>query len=230
MERLRIIDWVMSQLNKSEIAANEKLPPEERLAKIFGISTTTVRKEITLLREKGIIYTVPGSGNYVSPFWHKNLIITYDIENLIEKSDRKEVFVLSAGFLPTMKRIRKADSSFLFLPNGTKPILVKYYRNNELMGFMVDWHLTGEIKIRTLEDLEKVNKIVKQNKKIGFNKKIHEISWGKIPDELKNLFGENIKETTLIEEWLIKPNRNIYSFRNSYIKPKFLRTYSFAIK
>jgi len=57
-----IIDFI----EREELTANEKLPPEKDLGRHFGVSRITVRKALDELEKEGYINKVQGKGTFVS--------------------------------------------------------------------------------------------------------------------------------------------------------------------
>jgi len=52
-------------INKGIYREKEKLPSENSLCRIYGVSRITVRQALDLLEQKGLIYTVHGKGTFV---------------------------------------------------------------------------------------------------------------------------------------------------------------------
>ena len=52
-------------LNK-EYLPEQAIPSEARLCEAFGVSRTVIREAIQQLKSQGVIYSIPGSGNYIS--------------------------------------------------------------------------------------------------------------------------------------------------------------------
>jgi len=48
-----------------ELKSGDRLPPERRLAEVFGVSRGSVREAIRALAEAGVLESRPGSGTYV---------------------------------------------------------------------------------------------------------------------------------------------------------------------
>jgi GntR family transcriptional regulator, transcriptional repressor for pyruvate dehydrogenase complex len=44
----------------------QPIPSESRLGQSFGVSRTVIREAIQQLKAQGIVYSIPGSGNYIS--------------------------------------------------------------------------------------------------------------------------------------------------------------------
>jgi DNA-binding GntR family transcriptional regulator len=60
--RKALIDYI----KEKELKIGDKLPPEDRLAAVLGVSRVTLREALRQLREEGLIYSKRGSGTYVS--------------------------------------------------------------------------------------------------------------------------------------------------------------------
>lgn len=59
----RIIELILS----GEMAENEKLPAVREIAKQLSINPNTVQRTYSNLEAKGLIYSIPAKGSYVSP-------------------------------------------------------------------------------------------------------------------------------------------------------------------
>jgi GntR family transcriptional regulator len=53
------------QIERGEIAA--RLPGEKALQQEYGLALATVRKAVKVIRDEGLVRTVPGWGTYVVP-------------------------------------------------------------------------------------------------------------------------------------------------------------------
>ncbi len=56
-----------ARIESGEIGHLEPLPSEDRLKGEFGISRDTVRRAVKLLRNEGLVFTVPHRGTFVGP-------------------------------------------------------------------------------------------------------------------------------------------------------------------
>jgi DNA-binding GntR family transcriptional regulator len=72
----------------------EKLPSENEFAKEFCVNRHTVRQALQMLKEKGIIYTKKGKGNFVS-----NIKVPYSISDKSSYSSK----ILDLGYEPKTK-------------------------------------------------------------------------------------------------------------------------------
>lgn len=64
---VRVADDIAARIASGEFAPGSRLPPERDLAADhYHVSVDTIRRAAELLRERGLIETVQGSGTYVS--------------------------------------------------------------------------------------------------------------------------------------------------------------------
>jgi GntR family transcriptional regulator, transcriptional repressor for pyruvate dehydrogenase complex len=61
----RIYHLLYSRISNGDYAANEKLPPEMKLAEEFGVSRPVLRTALERLRDEGLVYSRQGAGNFV---------------------------------------------------------------------------------------------------------------------------------------------------------------------
>ncbi|NJB68143.1 GntR family transcriptional repressor for pyruvate dehydrogenase complex [Desulfobaculum xiamenense] len=61
-----IVERISGLLASGELAPGDRLPPERRLAEVFGVSRSSVREAIRVLSEQGVLESRPGSGTYVA--------------------------------------------------------------------------------------------------------------------------------------------------------------------
>ncbi|NKQ55374.1 winged helix-turn-helix transcriptional regulator [Amycolatopsis sp. K13G38] len=54
------------RIEAGEFQANTRLPSEQQLAEQYGVSLGTARHATQLLREAGLVITVPAKGTYVT--------------------------------------------------------------------------------------------------------------------------------------------------------------------
>jgi DNA-binding GntR family transcriptional regulator len=63
----RIVDDITRQIEDAELAPGDQLPSTTRLEETYSVSRVTVLKAMAVLREQGLIETVPRWGNFVKP-------------------------------------------------------------------------------------------------------------------------------------------------------------------
>jgi GntR family transcriptional regulator len=55
------------RIERGEIEPNRPIPSEAAIEQEFGVARSTARKAVAVLRDQGLVVTVPGLGSYVAP-------------------------------------------------------------------------------------------------------------------------------------------------------------------
>jgi GntR family transcriptional regulator len=58
---------VRRRIEKGELQRLDPVPSESSLVQTYGVSRDTVRRAMALLRDEGVVFTVPHRGTYVGP-------------------------------------------------------------------------------------------------------------------------------------------------------------------
>lgn len=62
----QIAAWLRERIEAGEFPPGRRIPSETEIVGETGVARTTARRAIKLLREEGVIYTVPGRGSFVA--------------------------------------------------------------------------------------------------------------------------------------------------------------------
>jgi GntR family transcriptional regulator len=62
----QVADHITARIEAGELAPGDKLPPERDLAQDYGVAYNTMRRSMDVLRERGLVVTLRGHGNYVA--------------------------------------------------------------------------------------------------------------------------------------------------------------------
>lgn len=62
----QVADAIEAAIRAGNLAPREMLPAEKRLADEAGVSRDAVRNALDLLRERGLVYTIPSLGSFVA--------------------------------------------------------------------------------------------------------------------------------------------------------------------
>jgi DNA-binding GntR family transcriptional regulator len=66
--RYRQIAAILAQrIERGDLAPGRPVPSETALQQEFGVARHTARKAVAVLRDQGLVRTVPGLGTYVLP-------------------------------------------------------------------------------------------------------------------------------------------------------------------
>jgi GntR family transcriptional regulator len=63
----QIATYLVSQLRSGAMSSSERLPPEEELARQFGVSRSTVRQALASLERDGLVVRRRGLGTFLTP-------------------------------------------------------------------------------------------------------------------------------------------------------------------
>lgn len=63
----QLADILRKQIQSGELGHLDVLPSEKTLVQTYGVGRDTVRSAIALLRDEGLVFTVPHRGTYVGP-------------------------------------------------------------------------------------------------------------------------------------------------------------------
>ena len=61
----QIADILRRRIESGQYRPDTRIPTESELIEAFEVARTTARRAIAVLREEGLIYTVPQRGSYV---------------------------------------------------------------------------------------------------------------------------------------------------------------------
>lgn len=64
---LQLAEILAERIERGEWQPNRAIPSEGQLVQEFGIARNTARKAIAVLRERGLVFTVPQRGTFVTP-------------------------------------------------------------------------------------------------------------------------------------------------------------------
>lgn len=151
--------YIIELIKKGKLEAYNKLPTEKELINKFKASKMTVRKAITSLVAQGIIFSVKGSGNYVSPLNEYDAMMPFTnpksgiTVRYFNSSTHISDATLDKLKLPEEKR--RMDRWFSF-------VQMFYDKSDHVVGYSMNWIYSeisispdivgGELFINFLED------------------------------------------------------------------------------
>ena len=62
---VQVAGHIAARIKAGELAPGARLPPERDLAAEYGVAYNTLRQAIDVLRDRGLVVTLRGHGNYV---------------------------------------------------------------------------------------------------------------------------------------------------------------------
>src|SRR5690625_4480847 len=87
---LQVIDEIKRGIDSGKYKENEKLPSEFQLAKLLGVSRTTLREALRIMEEKSIVTRRHGVGTFVNPkpIFSSGIEELSSVTTMIEQSGR----------------------------------------------------------------------------------------------------------------------------------------------
>jgi len=64
---LQLVEILTERIERGEWPPNRPIPSELQLVQEFGVARGTARRAVAVLRERGLVFTVPQRGTYVAP-------------------------------------------------------------------------------------------------------------------------------------------------------------------
>jgi len=64
---VQVADELQRRIESGDLQPNRPIPSETAIRQEFGVARGTARRAVELLRERGLVFTVPHRGTYVSP-------------------------------------------------------------------------------------------------------------------------------------------------------------------
>ena len=61
----QVADILAARIAEGKLIAHRPIPSEASIVQEFGVARGTARRAVALLRERGLVYTVPQRGTYV---------------------------------------------------------------------------------------------------------------------------------------------------------------------
>jgi DNA-binding GntR family transcriptional regulator len=61
----QIADVIAARIERGELQPNRRIPSETALQQEFGVARETARHAVAVLRERGLVVTVPQRGTFV---------------------------------------------------------------------------------------------------------------------------------------------------------------------
>jgi len=168
-----IIDQIKNEIKNGELKPGEKLPPERELAKLLGVSRTSIRESIQALAFSGYLNVIHGKGAFVN-----DSALKYDeISNLITN-----ISDFSLSSLMEVRIMMEAEFARIAALRGNEDDIKKIKDCYEKM-----------------KNAESISSFVIED--LGFHMAIAEASHNELMNCLMRIFGELLhKETNRIVE------------------------------
>ncbi len=196
-QKINLEDYILEKIDNEEWKPNDKLPVEPELMEISGVSKMTVRKVISKLKERNILYSIESKGVFVSPF-HDHGIIR-KLANVLGATETK--FIHSDFKIP--KFFEEKLELDIHLPKGTSLSYMKLYEkegkvlgytknwlNNSFCGFSYNKVFKNEIDVHCNADYETVISVQRLERATCLDEKYLNIRSGFVPTTYSYYLGK----------------------------------------
>lgn len=103
---LQIFNDIKDKINREIIQPGNALPSENELAEKYLASRMTARRSLTLLKDYGYIYAVPGKGYYIrKPEQYKYILYFNEMD--ISSIDKKETKLLAVNITSPDEKLKE---------------------------------------------------------------------------------------------------------------------------
>ncbi len=99
----RIMEYIREEIKNGNYSPGDRIPSENELARMFGVSRLTARRAIEKLADEGLLVRIPGLGTFVSSI-SKEESVTYvgvAIDDLLDTRGRTMIF----GITETLRNL-----------------------------------------------------------------------------------------------------------------------------
>jgi ABC-type glycerol-3-phosphate transport system substrate-binding protein len=85
----KVIEFLKNEISTGELQKNARIPSENKLAKACSVGVYDARKAVNILKEQGVLYSLPKSGVYVS---EKSITSNNNLNCRMPNSSRSDGF------------------------------------------------------------------------------------------------------------------------------------------
>lgn len=151
-----IIRFIQNYIAQHDLKQGDKLPSQQQLINMIGVSRTSLREAVKTLEAKGIVQVLNGKGIYIAGSSNDALQVTLDMteqkESLLELVEIRRALEREILRLAVLKA---SDEELEELGKVKEILLAKYYRGEKQTQEDKLFHcrIYGFAKNRTLEKL-----------------------------------------------------------------------------
>lgn len=192
---LQLEEILIEKIKSGEWSPSHRIPSENELNRIFGLSRMTVRGVLTKLVNEGLLIRVPGKGTYVAPSAKISAVspayrgvreqleaLGYATSTELVSSDvtgpstdvQKQLGISASDLVFEIVRLRSVNGSPIslhqsYIPEALAPGLSKYDLVNEQLCVVLEKHYGLRMK-RVSEHLEAVSLDADDAKSLGIRR------------------------------------------------------------
>lgn len=162
----QIADYLVGMLDRGELPYGDRLPPEEQLTQLFGVSRTTIRHAFEHLLARGLVTRKQGRGTYWTDEARrvKKEKMAGVNRQIFKITPRTTVQVLTRGIEPASDEV----AAFLGIPAGGETMVFRRIRlsGSDPMSYTINYLLPAvgarieKRHLREMTMMETLEKVV----------------------------------------------------------------------
>lgn len=231
----RVIKTLQLQIDQGKFS-NLKLPNERILAEEFQVSRSSVKKALTSLIQRGVIFQKQGAGTFINPLYLKNrpmFNISGDnvgvTDTFQRNGKRPDIQVLDFKVVPASVEVQES----LFLEPGEFVYEIQRLRSFDNQPFMIE---DGFVPIKLVPDLTEKNisgslyKYLQESRNISVTRSFLSISADvstKNDQELLKL--KSVEPVSVMEGIFFMDRGTPIEFSHMRVHYKFMRYNTFTL-
>lgn len=214
-------EFIYNKISSGEWKPNQKIPTEEELIKILGLSKMTIRKAIDVLKEKEVLFSIQGKGVYLSPFHEHSRYVSLE-----EKLNATHVETLPSTSEMPEKLLNIFGEDIRFDKSATEAFVRLYFINSEIAAYSINWVNYRAINNAPIKLFNE--KSLFKNKRFGKVISINKME--KTTSTDKNLLLLKNEWIPTIYSYYLMKDRQISMARIVKIKPKYFSSTEFKTR
>ncbi|MCC8025955.1 MAG: FadR family transcriptional regulator [Clostridium sp.] len=217
----QVYDQIKDQIISGSWASGEKIPSENQLMDIFGVSRGTVRQAIQKLSAVGLLETRRGEGSYVRQLGLTNYLQGAVPVAFLSVEELKEVFAFRYLFecgVAELAAENATESQLQKLEKNYKKMLQNLGNFEKYIAIDYEFHcLLGECTnntlvcqmYKTIEDslilsMKKMTEIIGYDHGKKYHGLILEAVQARDPERAREYMRRHIKETPVLSDYSLK--------------------------
>ncbi len=212
-------NYIFNQIKSKKWKINKVIPTEESFIKQFNLSKMTIRKAISLLKEKEIVYTIRGKGTFVSPFYENSRFIS------LKKILKATKVISHRGDIEKSKIIQEyiLKNKYKYLSDKEICVIRKYYIEDEVVAFSTNW-INISTNLFKKYDLKNVDNNIFD---IHNFDKVVTINYMKPSTKYeRNILNINLKYLPIGVSYYLTSDRKVLMTRIYVVLPKYFKVVS----
>ena len=222
-DKVSVEEYITSRIDSGEWKYHDRIPTEKELIEATGYSKMTIRKAIDRLKSKEVLYSIMGSGVFVSPF--------AEVQRFV--SIKKQTGATKVRYIPTTTDVpvKMLEKFFGKVPEDHKPenyvgFIKVYMKGKKTVAYSVNW-INAKSKRYKFEIERNPSSFVELK---SFDKVIEQYRVEPVTNSDRRILGDEITHAPTAYSYFIKGNKELIMMRVVKTLPQYYKYESIQIK